>query len=1186
MPEFKLTSDYKPTGDQPSAIATLVKGMDEGKIYQTLLGATGTGKSLDYNEQLLVIDKNNNVIKTKIGEFVEKNFQNPQKIKNSYVQEIYGYKVLSFNSNYKIEAKKIAEVSKHKEEDLYEITLDDFSKIRVTQYHNCYRFYECKFELCSTHELKIGDYLPISNFIPVPLKSFKFLNLLEFNLDFKLNIKSLIEKNMDSSKIIKEVLKREHYAYNWKFDQILNETKERGVSIDNLMLILKKINLNLNDVFRDIKIITKSDDKLNPLIPIDEDFLLFVGLYLSEGHCTDRYILISNSDKNLQDVCKRFFAKYNLNFNQRNKNDIQFNSIIFSNFFKTLGRTAREKQISSFFYNLSNDHLKIFLRSLFDGDGWVEKTEVDYLSVSEQLVFDIKNLLLRFGITSRNHKKLKKWKTSDGNYKEGIYNQLSISGQKNLRFFYENISFSLSYKKEKLKSILGKKENTNVDLIPNCSNYIINLRNKLNLSQKELADKVGCVRQHISHIENKKRYPSKLLFKKIIKFDENSKILENILEFNLRRIIDIKNVKSSNGFVYDLSVEGNENFCSGLGNIFVHNTFTVANIIQELQIPTLVMAPNKTLAAQLYNELKELFPQNAVHYFVSYYDYYQPEAFVPTSGMYIEKDFSVNFEIQRHRLATAHALRTRVDVIVVATVSCIYGMGNPKDWEDASIVLEVGKKIKRSEIIRKLVEMGYERKEMEIRPGIVRAKGDIIDIYPLYLETALRISLFGDDIESIEEIHPITINTINKLDHCRIFPSSEFVIPEENKISAIEKIKQEMIERVEFFQKEKKYAEAQRIGTKTKFDLEMLKEMGFCKAIENYSRYLDGRDAGVPPRTLIDYFPKDFLMIVDESHITIPQIHGMIRGDISRKDNLIDFGYRLPSAYDNRPLNFEEWEKKINKIIFMSATPSKYELEKSDNEVAEQIIRPTGLVDPIVEVRPIKNQIDDLLGEIKKVVSSRERVLITTLTKRMSEDIADYYNELGVKVTYLHSEIDTVERFEILRNLREGVFDVLVGINLLREGLDLPEVSLVAILDADKQGFLRDTRSLIQTIGRASRNINGRAILYADKMTNAMKSAIDETDRRRKIQSDFNKKNNITPKTIQKKILESLAEKQEFKDKESKKLKGKIQEKIEGTPHNLDLIKYLESEMYRAASDLRFEDAAYLRDRVKELKDE
>lgn len=631
-------------------------------------------------------------------------------------------------------------------------------------------------------------------------------------------------------------------------------------------------------------------------------------------------------------------------------------------------------------------------------------------------------------------------------------------------------------------------------------------------------------------------------------------------------------------------IKRGNHFQTLLGATGTGKSFTVANVIQEIQLPTLVMAPNKTLAAQLYNELKGLFPNNAVRYFVSYYDYYQPEAFVPVSGLYIEKDFSVNEEIQRHRLATAHALRTRMDVIVVATVSCIYGMGRPEDWEDASIVLEVGEEIKRSNILRKLIEMGYERKDMEFKRATVRAKGDIIDIYPAYLETALRISLFGDEIESIEEIHPVSVNTINKLSNCRIFPASEFVIPEENKITAIDKIEKEMQERITYFKKEKKYAEAQRIESRTKFDLEMLREMGFCKAIENYSRYLDNREPGVPPRTIIDYFPKKFLMIVDESHITVPQLHGMIRGDISRKRNLIDYGFRLPSAYDNRPLNFEEWEQKINKVIFMSATPMDYEIEKSNGKIAEQIIRPTGLVDPRVEVRPTKNQIDDLLGEIREVIKNNERVLVTTLTKRMSEDIADYYNELGLKITYLHSEIDTVERFEILRNLREGVFDVIVGINLLREGLDLPEVSLVAILDADKEGFLRNTRSLIQTIGRASRNINGRAILYADKITRSIKAAIDETNRRRKKQIEFNKKNNITPKTIHKKILDSLAEVQELKEKEFKKLRFKIEERIEASINTKDLLRYLESEMYRAAQDLRFEDAAYLRDQIKDLK--
>ena len=560
---------------------------------------------------------------------------------------------------------------------------------------------------------------------------------------------------------------------------------------------------------------------------------------------------------------------------------------------------------------------------------------------------------------------------------------------------------------------------------------------------------------------------------------------------------------------------------------------------------------------------------------------------MPVSGMFIEKDFSVNEEIERLRLAATHAIRTRKDVIIVASVSCLYGIGNPEIWTAVSLSLKTGQAINRGEILKRLIRINYERNNIDFKPGVVRVRGDIIDIWPAYLINAIRISLFGDVIESIQEIHPISSKILNDLPNCRVFPATHFIIPEENKVKALESIEIELKDQLDKFKNKKKYAEEQRLERRIKFDLEMLREMGWCKGIENYSRHLDRRAPGSPPMTLIDYFPEDFLIVVDESHVSIPQIHGQIGGDRSRKKNLVDFGWRLPSAYDNRPLTFDEWENKIKYIIFMSATLGDYELERSGEISAEQIIRPTGLVDPQVEVRPAKNQIDDLLGEIRKVVDNNGRILVTTLTKRMAEDIADYYSELGVKIEYLHSEVDTVERFEILRKLRDGTYDVVVGINLLREGLDLPEVKLVAILDADKLGFLRDTKSLIQTIGRASRNVEGKAILYGDRLSVAMKAAIDETDRRRDKQIAYNEKNDITPQTIKKNILKSLSEEKEYKEREVKRLKQSVKAKVEQLQQEGDIdivIEYLENKMYMAAKELRFEDAAYLRDKIKEIR--
>ncbi|RGC21072.1 excinuclease ABC subunit UvrB [Enterocloster aldenensis] len=626
--------------------------------------------------------------------------------------------------------------------------------------------------------------------------------------------------------------------------------------------------------------------------------------------------------------------------------------------------------------------------------------------------------------------------------------------------------------------------------------------------------------------------------------------------------------------------EGNQ-FETLLGVTGSGKTFTMANVIQQLQKPTLIIAHNKTLAAQLYSEFKEFFPENAVEYFVSYYDYYQPEAYVPSTDTYIEKDSSINDEIDKLRHSATAALSEREDVIIVASVSCIYGLGSPIDYKEMVISLRPGMTRDRDEIIHKLIDIQYDRNDMDFKRGTFRVRGDVLEVFPAYSDSAAyRIEFFGDEVDRITEIDTLTGEIKAQLGHIAIFPASHYVVPKEKMMEATENILAELKEQVAFFKSEDKLLEAQRISERTNFDVEMMRETGFCSGIENYSRHLTGGLPGEPPCTLIDYFPEDFLIIVDESHITLPQVRGMYAGDRSRKSTLVDYGFRLPSALDNRPLNFSEFEEKINQMMFVSATPSVYERDHELMRV-EQIIRPTGLLDPEVTVRPVEGQIDDLISEVNKEVANHHKVLITTLTKRMAEDLTDYMREVGIRVKYLHSDIDTLERAQIIRDMRLDVFDVLVGINLLREGLDIPEITLVAILDADKEGFLRSETSLIQTIGRAARNSEGHVIMYADKMTDSMRVAIGETNRRRQIQQTYNEEHGITPTTIKKAVRDLIAISKAVADND---------EKLKKDPESMDekelnkLVKELEKKMRQAAVELNFEEAARLRDRMIEIK--
>ena len=626
--------------------------------------------------------------------------------------------------------------------------------------------------------------------------------------------------------------------------------------------------------------------------------------------------------------------------------------------------------------------------------------------------------------------------------------------------------------------------------------------------------------------------------------------------------------------------EGNQ-FETLLGVTGSGKTFTMANVIRQIQKPTLIIAHNKTLAAQLYSEFKEFFPENAVEYFVSYYDYYQPEAYVPSTDTYIEKDSSINDEIDKLRHSATAALSEREDVIIVASVSCIYGLGSPIDYKEMVISLRPGMIKDRDEIIHKLIDIQYDRNDMDFKRGTFRVRGDVLEVYPAYSDgDAYRIEFFGDEVDRIAEIDTLTGEIKAQLGHIAIFPASHYVVPKEKMMEATENILAELKEQVAFFKSEDKLLEAQRISERTNFDVEMMRETGFCSGIENYSRHLTGGLPGEPPCTLIDYFSDDFLIIVDESHITLPQVRGMFAGDRSRKRTLVDFGFRLPSALDNRPLSFDEFEGKINQMMFVSATPSVYEQEHELMRV-EQIIRPTGLLDPEISVRPVEGQIDDLISEVNKEVEGHHKILITTLTKRMAEDLTDYMREVGIRVKYLHSDIDTLERAQIIRDMRLDVFDVLVGINLLREGLDIPEITLVAILDADKEGFLRSETSLIQTVGRAARNSEGHVIMYADRMTDSMRVAIEETNRRRQIQQQYNEEHGITPTTIKKAVRDLIA---------ISKAVAANDEQFKKDPESMDekelqkLVKELEKKMHQAAVELNFEEAARLRDRMIEIK--
>ncbi|MFT7615634.1 MAG: excinuclease ABC B subunit [Candidatus Woesearchaeota archaeon] len=1158
MTHFTLKSNFSMTGDQPQAVKELVEGFQKGEKRQTLLGVTGSGKSLDYDELIFVKDMNNWIHKVKIGAFVEGKLTKPSKLSGTFYQNISGWKVISFNPlTFEIEEKEISEVSKHIEKDLFEVELDDGSTVAVTKDHNFYRFRDGEFELTDTNDLNFGDSIPIPRTILQNKKKLKYIDL-SSHTNTNLSGHNLI-KFYDREELL-PFFKKHFRAPKWKISQIINLTGSRGLSKDQYQALCNFLKVPFEKGLEKAFFVNKKKDKLCPLLKITDEFLYILGIFFAEG-CTSRnYFLISNGQNTIQSRVKKYFKSIGINYYIRNENDICFYSIDFTNFLKHFGEGSRNKCFSSFIFNLSNDQIACVLRGLFDGDGYVETNSVDITLGSINLIYDIKHLLMRFGIIARKRKK---------SVNNKIFYILSISGQSNLLLFSSKIKFDLPYKQKKLEEIIKKSENTNVDLFPQSAKFFKNFRKSNNLTQKEVASYFGCVRSMVSLIENGEREPSLKsalkFFKQIAGSKSGFSKYALLQKYNFRKVVSIKKKRSKTGHVYDLSIPDNETFCAGNGQMFVHNTFSMANVIAQLNKPVLILTHNKTLTAQLYNEFKDFFPDNAVEYFVSYYDYYQPESYIAASDTYIEKDAQVNEKIEQHRLKATMSLATRKDVIIVSSVSCIYGLGDPDEYKAMSESLTVGQEKSRTALIRAFVKMQYERNDLDLASGKFRVRGDTIDVVPGYSKNIIRFELFGDEIESISEVHPVSAKTLFTYDNYILFPARHFVVPQSKIDKATTRIKDEL----EDVAPSLGMIEQHRLTTRTKYDLEMIKELGYCSGIENYSRHFDGRKSGDPAFTLLDFFPEDYLIIIDESHVTIPQVHGMHKGDRSRKQSLIDNGFRLPSAYDNRPLTFEEFDAHIDKVLYVSATPSLYEKEISTH-IAEQVIRPTGLVDPPIEIRPSEGQMDDLIDEIKKTNEQGFRTFVTTLTKRMAENLSEYLAKKGIAVRYLHSEIETLERTEIIRQLRLGKFDVLVGINLLREGLDVPEVALVAILDADKEGFLRDAKSIIQTSGRAARNIDGRVILYADKITKSIEQATAEISRRREIQLAHNKKHNIIPKTIIKEIKEEVV-----------KLKDTKHIPKSDIP---TLIEKLQEEMDEAGENLEFEKAIEIRDRIEAYK--
>jgi len=1216
---FVLKADYEPAGDQPQAIAKLIEGIRDGFRHQTLLGVTGSGKSIGYDDPLYLIESVGGQSRTRIvqaGPFIDGLIESVPFLNGDSETERFAcsdgaFSTHAFDPTTGIASRAaVGALLRHRApETMFRLTMRCGRAVTLTGDHNLWVLRDGRLSLIRTEEVLETDRIPTPESISSD-DDLRVLDVIPYLADANLYVFAEDEIVACVANGGYAGLKANFASFGlnpWaKLRAIQNRIKGSGIKVRQYLQLRGQIGASFAG--RSTSIGGKKPEcRLPAQLPLTESILSLFGIYIAEGNSQARFFTLANRHPVIRSRIEAALNELGIPFSVRSCSDYQISSSALTKLFSaTCGSNAWHKRLPDFWPRLSNRSLGILLSSYFDGDGTVGYGgEVIATTASETLASDLAFALKRFGIHARMRRAMKR--ATNSNHFGDLYWHVAISGREDLERYAKSIGFGHPEKAARLQKFFERRTDTNVDVVPIRPSTIRRLRKSLGLSQIDVSTRAGCCRPMITMLENGRRKPSRRLLRKVLGAMARAALERKVVDLRwwgqLRELAGLcrvrwtqvkklERVEYSHPYVYDLSVPGPETFFAGHGGLFVHNTYTIANAIQQVQRPTLVMAHNKTLAAQLYGEFKEFFPENSVEYFVSYYDYYQPEAYVPSSDTYIEKDASINEHIEQMRLSATKALLERSDSIIVATVSAIYGLGDPASYHQMILHLNRGEIMDQRRLLRRLADMQYTRNELDLQAGTYRVRGDVIDVFPAEsAREAVRIELFDESIESLALFDPLTGEILRKLPRYTIYPGSHYVTPRERLIGAIDEIREELRERLKVLRAENKLVEAQRLEQRTMFDMEMMKEVGYCAGIENYSRYLSGRAAGEPPPCLYDYLPKNALLIIDESHQTIPQLGAMYKGDRSRKETLVEYGFRMPSALDNRPLKFEEWEQLAPQMIFVSATPGQYEARHAAQTV-EQLLRPTHLVDPAVEVRPVATQVDDVLSEIKLRTEQDERVLITTLTKRMAEDLTEYLHEHGVKVRYLHSDVETVERVEIIRDLRLGKFDVLVGINLLREGLDMPEVSLVAILDADKEGFLRSDNSLIQTMGRAARHINGKAILYADRITGSMQRAMEETDRRRNAQLAFNKEHGLTPLSIRKSITDVMegarADTTDFGYKMGKKKRG-----AEEAAPNLRLlspeqivreIKRMEAEMYKRARNLEFEEAARLRDAIEKMK--